>query len=115
MLLISWKNIKDGPHDQNIFLKNWCSLGINTTHSIEYVEYIEWATLKFPCQQNHNLMKKNKDNQSSKLIDPKNFQKIYEPECQWHRSSSLISTSWLQIQISEIREAVLCTDTSSFK
>ena len=39
-VLIWRKNIKDGRHDQDIFpnfLKNWCSLGINTT--MQYVEY----------------------------------------------------------------------------
>ena len=44
-----------------------------------------------------------------------NFLRHLEPECQWHRCSSFISASWLRIKISKIREAVLCTGTSSFK
>ena len=39
-VLIWRKKVKDGRHDSNIFpnfLKNWCSLGINTC--IQYVEH----------------------------------------------------------------------------
>ena len=41
--------------------------------------------------------------------------KQVKQEWQWHRSPSLICASWWRIKISEIREAVLCTGTSSFK